>query len=335
MKLVLPLLARLAIVAGILPVFSGTLFAADKIVFGLDWVISGQHAPFFVAKAKGFYTAEGLDVDIVRGYGSADAVKRVAAGNMDIGFGDAGALVLARSEGVRVKTIAMVYSNAPYSLVVRADANIKEPRDLEGKTIAAPAGGAGRAMFPLFAKLAKFDASKVNWLTVDSASMLQVLISNRASGIATMYVQHATDEARASEAGVKVYSIKYADHGLRMYSNGLLATDETLQKRPEVVRKFVAATIRGIEYSFLNPAEAAKILVAANPILSEALVAQDVVTVRQLAQSKEAQEHGFGYIADDVMLATRDIVAEVYNSAAAKALDVKTVYTNEFLPKKH
>src|SRR5262245_29156712 len=162
----------------------GEAAAADKVTLGLDWVISGQHAPFFVAKEKGFYAQEGLDVDIMRGYGSADAVKRVAAGNFDIGFGDAGALVLARGEGVRVKMVAVIYSNAPYSLVVRNDANIKEPRDLEGVTLAAPAGGAGRAMFPVFAKLSKIDSDKVKWLTIDAATMLPALIANRVAGIA-------------------------------------------------------------------------------------------------------------------------------------------------------
>jgi NitT/TauT family transport system substrate-binding protein len=306
--------------------------AADKVTFGLDWVISGQHAPFFVAKEKGFYAQEGLEVDIVRGYGSADAVKRVAAGNFDIGFGDAGALVLARGEGIKVKMIAVIYANAPYSLVVRGDANIKSPKDLEGMTLAAPAGGAGRAMFPIFAKLAKFDADKVKWLTIDSASLLPVLISKQAAGIATMYVQHATDEARASEAGVKVHSLKYADFGLQMYSNGLLATEETIQKKPDVLRRFVAGTLRGIQYAFANPDEAAKLLVVKHAELSPKLVAEDVVTVRDLARSPEGEQNGFGFMSEEKFRNTRDIVAETYNSEAAKQLDVKTVYTNEFLP---
>jgi NitT/TauT family transport system substrate-binding protein len=308
--------------------------AADKVTFGLDWVISGQHAPFFVAKEKGFYAQEGLEVDIVRGYGSADAVKRVAAGNFDIGFGDAGALALARAEGLRVKMVAVIYSNAPYSLVVRNDANIKQPKDLEGVTLAAPAGGAGRAMFPVFAKLAKIDAEKIKWLTIDSASLLPVLIANRVAGIATFYVQRATDEARAAEAGVKVHSIKYADYGLKMYSNGLLATDETIQKKPEILRRFVAATIRGFEHAFANPEEAAKLLVGRHPELSPNLVAEDVVTVSQLARSPEGQQHGFGFMSEEMFVNTRDIVADVFNSEPAKKLDVKTLYTNEFLPGK-
>jgi NitT/TauT family transport system substrate-binding protein len=311
---------------------SAPVYAQERIKFGLDWVISGQHAPLFVAKEKGYYKEAGLDVTILRGYGSADAVKSVAVGNVDIGFGDAGALVLARSEGLKVKAVAMIYSNAPYSLVIRDDADIKKPSDLQGLTIAAPAGGGGRAMFPAFAKLTNIDESKIKWLTIDSSSLLPALISNRAVALATMYVQRATDEARAAEAGVKVHSVKYADYGLQMYSNALLVSDDYLQRKPEVVRKFVAATIRGIIYSFDHPEEAARLLVESHQELSEKLVVQDVLTVRDLALSEEIKKNGFGFMSEERFISTRDIVSSVYKNEAAKVIDVKTLFTNEFLP---
>src|SRR3954468_8162388 len=77
--------------------------ALDKVVLGLDWQALGRHAGFFTAKAKGVYEREGLDVHIQRGYGAADSVKRVAAGDSAFAFGDYGSLILARSEGIKVK----------------------------------------------------------------------------------------------------------------------------------------------------------------------------------------------------------------------------------------
>ena len=83
--------------------------AAEKITLGVDWQIFGRHAGFVVAQDKGFYKAEGLDVDVIRGYGAADAVKRIAAGTITAGTGDTGALVISRSQGIKVKAVGMVY----------------------------------------------------------------------------------------------------------------------------------------------------------------------------------------------------------------------------------
>jgi NitT/TauT family transport system substrate-binding protein len=122
--------------------------AADKVVLGLDWQALGRHAGFFVAKANGFYEREGLDVDILRGYGAADSVKRLAAGESTFAFGDYGSLILARAEGIKVKAIAMIYARGPYVLWTRQDAKIASPKDLIGKSIGSPAGASVRLLFP-------------------------------------------------------------------------------------------------------------------------------------------------------------------------------------------
>ena len=124
-------LAITGMLAALLPLPAS---AADHVVFGLDYVPSGQHAPFYVAQGKGFFAENGLDVDMQRGYGSSDTVKRVAAGAFEIGFGDTGAVILSRAEGLKVKLFAMIYVHAPYTLIVRDDAEIKTPKDLVGKT---------------------------------------------------------------------------------------------------------------------------------------------------------------------------------------------------------
>jgi NitT/TauT family transport system substrate-binding protein len=326
-------LARVAIVSGALAI-SANGIAQDKVVFGLDWVVSGQHAPFFVAQEKGFYTRAGLEVDIQRGYGSAEAVKRVGAGNVMIGFGDTGALVLARADGIRVKTIAIVYGKPPYSLLVRKDANISHPRDLQGKVLAAPAGGAARAMFPILAELTGIEAAKVHWLTTDAANLLPLLMANRVSGVATFYVQRVSDESRAKAGGIELTSLKYADYGLKMYGNGLIATDELLKAKPDLVKRFVAATVEGFHYAFANPKEAGDLLAKRHSHLDSALVAGDVRTVRELSDTPESRENGFGFMSTEVMLATRDIVAKVFNAPAAAKLPVAEAFTNDFLPRR-
>lgn len=127
--------------------------APQRVTFALDWIVAGRHAPYFVAQEKGFYRDAGLEVTIVRGYGSSDAIKQVASGQADFAFGDLGSLLLARArQQVPVKAVAVIYSRPPFALYSLASSGITHPRDLQGKTIAAPAGDAVRTLFPVFAR---------------------------------------------------------------------------------------------------------------------------------------------------------------------------------------
>src|ERR1700758_1766770 len=88
--------------------------AAAGVNFITDFGFNGRHAYFYVAREKGYYKAEGFNVNFVRGQGSADAIKKVAAGIATFGFADAGSLVLARgNDGVPVKLVSIVYAKPP------------------------------------------------------------------------------------------------------------------------------------------------------------------------------------------------------------------------------
>ncbi|MBP1719183.1 MAG: transporter substrate-binding protein, partial [Deltaproteobacteria bacterium] len=82
---------------------------AEKVTLKLNWVPGGDHCFYFVAKEKGFYKDQGLDVTIERGQGSGDTVKRVELNTVDVGLSDTGTLVVARSKGAKVKVIGMIY----------------------------------------------------------------------------------------------------------------------------------------------------------------------------------------------------------------------------------
>src|SRR6202035_1799917 len=102
-----------------------------------DFGFNGRHSYFYVALDKGYYKAEGLNVTILRGQGSIDAIKKVASGAATIGFADAGSLTLARSnDSIPVKMLAIVYATPPQAIFALADKGIKTPKDLEGKTLA-------------------------------------------------------------------------------------------------------------------------------------------------------------------------------------------------------
>src|SRR6476660_5332807 len=115
----------------------------------LDFVPTGEYVPHYTALEKGWYKEEGLDVKIVRGQGSADTLKRIAAGQGEVGIADISTVIAGRANSdVKVKGIALWYRRPPHGIFVRADSPIKSPKELEGKKLAISPGNSHQVLWP-------------------------------------------------------------------------------------------------------------------------------------------------------------------------------------------
>jgi NitT/TauT family transport system substrate-binding protein len=129
--------------------------ALDTVTLITDFGYNGRHAYFFYALDRGYYRDAGLEVKIVRGQGSIDAIRQVGAGNAMFGLADASILILARAnDRIPVKLVAVVYVKPPQAIFCREDSGLKKPKDLEGNAIADVAGSAARFLLPAFAACA-------------------------------------------------------------------------------------------------------------------------------------------------------------------------------------
>ncbi len=238
---------------------SQAALAADKVTFVTDFGFNGRHAYYFVALEKGYYARQNLDVEIVRGQGSADAVKQVAAGTAQLGFADAAAVILARgNDRIPVKLVAMVYARPPHAIYVLKDSGIAKPKDLEGKKIADTAFSAVPKLFNAYAKAAHIDAGKVTWVVAAGDALPGMLTTGRADGIG----QFTVGEPLLAKAAApkQILALTYADAGLEMYSNGLIASESTIQSNPDLVRRFVTATLQGLADAVADPKAAGAIM---------------------------------------------------------------------------
>jgi len=322
-------LAALAVAAAYF--VSAPAFALDKVVLGLDWTPLGRHAGFFVAKAKGFYEREGLDVEIQRGYGASDSVKKLGAGETTFAFGDYGSLILARSEGIKAKAIAMIYARCPFVLWTRTDASIKSPNDLSGKRIGSPAGASVRVMFPAFASAAKFDDKAVKWVTVDAAGLYPLLFSGQADAIVDYEVGWPTISKRAKEANVGLTPLRFADFGFDIYSNAIMTTDDTLKNKADLTKRFVKASLEGMRAAFADPKGAGEIMKKNFPVLDAETAGEEVAIVKSLAETADAKAHGLGYMSLAKAKLTGDVIGKSYTIKTPVA--VEDTFTNDFLPK--
>lgn len=307
---------------------SGTGAAATKVVLGVDWVIYGIYAPYFVAKEKGYYKEADLEVQIERGYGAADSIKKVLTGVSTFGLSDAPNLVLARAQGGKAKMVAVIYQNAPHVIYYLKRTGIRSPKDLEGRTLGYSPGDAIYPLFPAFAKMNGVDPKKVQWVSVEPAMKLPMFLAGKYEGVTFYTLGRFQFEKGAAPLG-GLGELTYADHGLNVYSNGIVATDAFIAQNPGWVRGFLAASLKGFKDTFTNPEEAVGLMMKSHPIGDRAANLDSIQVLKGLALSEITERHGVGYADRERMAKTRDLILEAYNIKTP--IPLEDLYTNAFL----
>lgn len=319
---------RVAIVGSILGfLWSQSAVAADNVTFVTDFGFNGRHAYYYVALDKGYYKSAGLDVKIVRGQGSTDAVKQVASGTAQFGFADTSAVIFAKAnDGIPVKLVSVIYAKPPHAIYVLKESGITKPKDLEGRKLADTAFSAMPKMFGAYAKAAGIDASKVTWVVAGSDALPGMLSLGRVDGIG----QYTVGEPLLKKAAAPkdIVQLAYSDVGLDYYGSGIITMESTLQSDPDMVKRFVAATLHGLKDAMANPKEAGEIMHKYHREVDEGVARDETVKVGQLATVSGAP---LGSIDSSRLQRTIDVVAGAYSLKNAVAPD--DIYAAGFVPK--
>jgi NitT/TauT family transport system substrate-binding protein len=306
-------------------------FSAEKVKFGFSWILVAQTIPFYVALDKGYWRTEGLDVNILRGFGSGDAVKKVAAGATDIGAADSATLVIARSKGAMVKEVAMTHMKTMHTICALGGSGITKPRDLIGKKIASTAKASTRVIFPAFTEMNGFKVADITWLTSSYAAVIPSLMTGNADAAVCYAAEMPQIQKMARKAGKRMVAMRFAEHGLNMYGNGVIASDKAIAEKPKFVGGFVRGAVKGWAWSVENRQAATDIYLKHHGE-ADAKIAREIMDV--LADhfvTAEARKHGYGFMTKKTMTRTRDLMARFYG--IKNVMPVEDLYTNRFIPK--
>ena len=223
-----------------------------KVSFRLDWKPGGQHAPFYLGKDRGFYAAEGIDLTIISGSGSADSVKQLGAGAVDIALVDALVLVQAAEQKVPVKAVAAYYQRTPIVLISPKTKAITDPQQLtKGAKIGSKRASATSQGLAALLAVNKIDPKSVNM--VDIGFGVQPLLVGQVDALMGFTMNEAIE---AESAGMPVAEMMIANYGVNAYGLTIATSDKVLKAQPDVVRAFIRATRKAIEASIADASAA-------------------------------------------------------------------------------
>jgi NitT/TauT family transport system substrate-binding protein len=312
---------------------SGPVFAQDKVHFQTDWIPSGEHAMYYGGWSKGIYAKHGIDITITRGYGSGDTVTKVAGGAVDFGVADLAAVLTARARtNVPVKTIAVLYNESPHSLFVLKSSGITNFKGLEGKKIGITPGNSHRFYFPEVAKHAGTDPSKIVWTNMDGAAMAAQLIAKNIDAAPFYSIHYYYINKAAVKAGEEIVSLPFVAVGFKIYAATLISTDKLIQEKPDLVKRFLAATKESFEWARDNPEETCKLHVARFPEVELDDCIHSVSAVMKFVFNDHSKEFGFGKASPERLKFSWETIAD--SQELKKDWDYKQAIDTSLLPPK-
>ncbi|MBG9388340.1 ABC transporter substrate-binding protein [Caenimonas aquaedulcis] len=321
-------LGALALAAA-LPAYAQT----TPIKFQLDWRFEGPAALFLTPAAKGYFKEAGLDVTIDAGNGSGGAVTRVASGTYDMGFADLAALMEfhANNPDAPNKPVAvmMVYNNTPASVMALKKSGIKAPADLNGKKLGAPVFDAGRRAFPIFQKANGI--SGVTWTAMDPPLRETMLARGDVDAITGFtFTSLLNLEARGVKAQ-DVVVLPYADNGVKLYGNVVIATPKLLKENPAAVKAFLSAFTKGMKDVIAKPEAAIADVKARDGIINTELETRRLkLAIDTVINSPDARAEGFGKVNPGRMSLMASQVSDAFGTKTRVNPDA--VWNGSFLP---
>jgi NitT/TauT family transport system substrate-binding protein len=306
-------------------IFASAAFAQTAVTFQLNWYAGGANAGFAAALQEGYYKEAGLDVTIVQGNGSANTAQLVASGQAHLAYADAVAVSQLIAKGAPMKIVATVYQSNPNEVEALKKAGIKSVADLKGKKVGVPAGSSQVTMLPLFFKANNIDPSEVNQLNMPPSSMVPALLQGQVDAILGSVDDYGI---QIKAQGAEIDRYMFADHGVPTVSTSIFASDGYIKDNPDVLRKFIAASLKGWSFALDNPEKTVKDLKATFPDVDTKLATAQLAAIPPLFCSGGTKY--IGEATDEHWDLTQKLLSEVGLLPAGK--DPKMYYTNEFLP---
>ena len=301
--------------------------AADDVSLRLNWYLVGFHAPIYMGNERGYFADEGINLTINEGRGSGVSTQIIGAKDDTFGIADAGTMVLAATKGIPIKAVMSPMNISPFGIISRADAGIKTVKDLEGKRLAVTAGDSLTQLFPAVVKANGLDESAIEMVFVDPAGKVVSVLEKKADALlGSADAQYFQIE----DKGVDAAAINFADVGVNTVGLSVIAHEDTIAEKPELIKRFVKAMRRSYESAIADPDAAIASAVKAKPDVNAEVLKGQLLVDLDLLHSPASKSGGIGYAAAEDWERTLSLMQEYRGLETDR--DASSFYTNAFLP---
>jgi len=315
---------------------TSALAQETTIRFTLGWKTQGSDAAFFVARDKGYYKAEGLNVVIDQGEGSGATVTRIMGGAYDAGFGDVNAIIqnAAQKPGEAPVMVYQMWNRPPFAIVTKKSLNVTKPKDLEGKTLGGAQGTPTTRLLPVFVRKNGLAEDKIKVSNMAPNLQEPLLIKGDIDGALVFNITSYFNLVLNRQDPDKDFNwLQFGDYGMDLYSNGLMVSQKLIKDNPKAVAGLVRATNKAMLEIAKDQGVGMKGVMNFDNLVNEAIEKRRMqFAYAQLIVSPEMKEIGIGDIKDDRMKRAIGIVVEGYG--LSRTPEVTEIFSRQFLPPK-
>lgn len=306
---------------------------ASNVTLSLESAPNAYDAPIYYGLQQGIFGAQGLNVSVQSGSGTAATIAKVAAGDVDFGLADTPGMIfaLANSNITNVRVVAILYQENFYAVFYNK-ADISTIQDLNGASgaMAAPGSSTLTPMFDLFVKLNGLNLTSMN-LQYSSSSLFTYLVAQGKVEFTTNEIHNLPDvQAIASESGIQLGYFLLSDYGVSTYGQALLTTTQMIEQHPGTVQEMVRATMESMIMSEQNPAAAVSALSEAQPQLNSTLLLAGFKLDLSCCTTNATSTTNplvFGWIDPQKMQQTVNLVVE---GLSLKEINATSLYDDSF-----
>jgi NitT/TauT family transport system substrate-binding protein len=306
--MIVPQLATLALAGlallSVVPPASAQAKPRTSATLRVDWIPGSHHIGPLLAVERGYYAAEGLDLEVKPGKGSGATVQVVATGGDLFGFADAGVMAIAASKGAPVIMVANTTPRGPNGAITIGP-KLNTPKELEGKSLGMVPGESSQAAVSALMTKYQIPPSAYRVINVEAASKVPALLTKRVDVIPGF---RFGDYLRAWAQNKDTKITLFSDWGLNILGNGYFVTTTTLEQKPELVRAFLRATMKGWKDAIADPKAGVAVLMKAYPETNREFADLGLPMVIEHMSSDATKGKPLGFMAEDDWKGTLEVM---------------------------
>jgi len=305
----------------------------DDVSILLAWLFQGKHAWWFTTIEKGFFAEEHISAQILRGYGSVTTAEAIAEGKYDFGYTMLTPYLQVKDQGGDMMAVALIGQRSGDCWVSFKEKNIVEPKDAEGHSFAYIPGSSDALYVPIFCEYGGIDINKIEKVSMQVGTAISALFSGTVDISPALVGSLLTTAQHQSKAiGKELNVINWYDYGVDLVGHVLCCNNKLINEKPDLIRRFLRALVKGMEYADKHPEEAFEILLKYRPELGGASynITRDQWYEWHNFQDKTdyTEEHGWFTFPKENIEFTLNVTVDIYGT---QRFPLEEIYTDEFL----